>query len=263
MNPEELIYLYAIVDAPVAVSAVRMLKVQELYVAVANVSWSEFNETALQANFRNLSWLEERARQHEAVIEAIMQHATVVPCRFPTLFYSESAAQVFVSQHYEQFVRLIEKFRGKEEWGVKVYSQSNALCKAVVEMPELKAMDADIAQASAGKAFLLRKQREKRLGELLHQYQGAVLEELFQSLRQWAVETKQNPVLPKDMTGQGDEMILNAALLVACTNTKAFLADVEAIGHKLSQKGLRLEISGPWAAYNFCTMPTAHLSTEK
>lgn len=252
-----LTYLYAITDAPVCAPGVQVLSVRSLYLVATAVPASEFSEAALQSNFRNLDWLERHARHHEAMIEQLLSQATVVPCRFPTLFYSADAAKTFLMQHYEMFVHLIEKFRGREEWGVKVFSQPETSHQAVAELPELQALDAEIARASAGKAFLLKKQRAQRLEELRYQLQQALLQQLQQSLEQWVVETKLNPILPKEVTGRSDEMILNAAFLIDQDRVKAFLSEVERLHHVLSAKGLSLETSGPWAAYNFCTLPAA------
>jgi hypothetical protein len=257
---DDLIYLYAVTDSPVALAETRTLAVRSLFATVADVPASEFSTDALQKNFRNFAWVEHYARKHERIIDSLMQASTVLPCRFPTLFYSESAAVAFIEQNYEALFALTQKLRGKEEWGIKLYSHPELFRQAVLNDPAICALDSEIAQASAGKAFLLKKRRQEVLAELLSLRQHATTQQVLQRLQPFAVELKVNPPLPREVTERDDEMILNAALLIDSSQTSFFLEEVHRLKSELSAKGLTLEHSGAWAAYNFCTFPK---STQK
>ncbi len=252
---DDLIYLYAVTDSPVALAETRTLAVRSLFATVADVPAAEFSADALQKNFRDLAWIERYARKHERIIDSLMQASTVLPCRFPTLFYSESAAVAFIEQNYEALFALAQKLRGKEEWGIKLYSHAEHFHQAILNEPALLNLDAEIAQASAGKAFLLKKRRQEVLAELLSLRQHAATQQVLQRLQPFAIELKVNPPLPKEVTERDDEMILNAALLIDTSQTSFFLEEVHRLADELRTTGLTLEHSGAWAAYNFCTFP--------
>lgn len=252
---DRLIYLYAVTDSPDAPPETRALPVRALFATLADVPAEEFSQEALQKNFSDLAWIERYARRHESVIDALMQRATVVPCRFPTLFYSEPAAADFVQQNYDALAALLEKLRGKAEWGIKIYAQPDRLRDALATEPALQALDAEIAAATPGKAFLLKKRRQELLEELLLLRWQDTAQRALARLQTFAVEMKFNSLLPKEATERDDEMILNAALLIETSKTDAFLEETERLQSELSAQGILLEPSGAWAAYNFCALP--------
>lgn len=240
-----------------------MLSINSLFAIIADVPVAEFSADALQKNFRNLAWVEHHARKHESIIDSLMQCSTVLPCRFPTLFYSERAAVDFIQQNYEALYTLAQKLRGKEEWGIKLYSHPEQFHQAILNEPALLNLDAEIAQASAGKAFLLKKRRQEVFEELLSLRQQAAAHHVLQRLQSFAAEFKLNSPLPKEVTERDDEMILNAALLIESSQVKWFLEEVYRLKSELSAKGLSLEHSGAWAAYNFCTFPKSTQTLQR
>ncbi len=252
---EHLIYLYAVTDSPDVPPETRALPIRTLFTALTEVPAEEFSQEALKKNFRDLSWVERYARKHESVIDALMQRATVVPCRFPTLFYSESSVAEFVEQNYDALAALLEKLRGKEEWGIKIYAHPELFCDAIAKDPALQELDGQIATATQGKAFLLKKRRQELLEELLLRRRQEAVQQAVSRLQTFAIEMKFNTLLPKEVTERNEEMILNAALLIESAKTETFLEEVERLRAELSVQGIYLEPSGAWAAYNFCRLP--------
>ena len=83
------LYLYGIVRADVRITggpagvdarhAVFLLEGNELAAIVSSVPLEEFGEEQLRENLNDVAWLEEKARAHEAVLEAMLESTTV--CR--------------------------------------------------------------------------------------------------------------------------------------------------------------------------------------
>jgi cysteinyl-tRNA synthetase len=250
--PNDLVYLYAVADTPPSNQAVSVIEVNSLFALTKYVSADEFSEDALRRSFSNLEWVERQVREHESVIEQAMAGATVVPCKFPTLFHSIESLEQCLRENFSSLQGILAFLVHKEEWGVKVYSNDALFRDAVAQTPHIKELDAEIASASTGKAYLLRKQRDNIFLELLRAKQNEALGGLVQSLRAIAVDVKLNPVLPKAATERDDEMILNAAFLIETASREKFLTTVDAFKQTLTTQGITLEESGAWAAYNFC-----------
>ena len=58
--------------------------------------------------------------------------------------------------------------------------------------------------------------------------------------------------LPGDLTGRSEEMVFNAAFLLPSSAQESWLETVQQVRHDVQQKGLLLEVSGPWPPYHFC-----------
>ena len=58
--------------------------------------------------------------------------------------------------------------------------------------------------------------------------------------------------LPSDLTGRTEEMVFNAAFLLPASVQAGWLATVRNVGLDVRNKGLMLEVSGPWPPYHFC-----------
>jgi hypothetical protein len=250
MKPS-LIYLYAIAaDAIVFPEGTALIGDDGLQAVVSWVDESEFGEEALKKNLSHLAWVEKTVRRHEAVMEMVMEQGAIVPFRFPTLFYSESSLRAFLQSNREELNALLKKLTGKEEWGLKIYASADRMKTALAESSEIKILDSEIATATVGKAYLLKKKRDALMQDAVSVVLSDTLTQIFESLQNHSVESKLNATLSKSVTERDDEMLLNAAFLVDVSNREQWHREAE--NWKLISHGLLLEASGPWAAYNFC-----------
>ncbi len=58
--------------------------------------------------------------------------------------------------------------------------------------------------------------------------------------------------LPRSLTSRPEKMVWNAAYLLARSAVASFQAVCQQLGSELALKGLSLEATGPWPAYDFC-----------
>ncbi|MFN3637331.1 MAG: GvpL/GvpF family gas vesicle protein [Chloroherpetonaceae bacterium] len=253
-----LTYLYCVAEphSKVLPEKVKEVEFEGLAAIVAEVSEEEFGEENLKKNLSRLEWVEATVRHHESVMEAMRVQSSIVPFRFPTLFLSQNSLQEFLQAHKESLKHLLETLKGKEEWGIKAYIGSEQLQAFLAESKEIQEIDEALKTASAGKAYLLKKKRESLAGQNVSASLQEALELLYERLREKAVQHKRNPVLPKALTEREDEMILNAAFLIEATAREQFLEEVESL--KKTFAYLTLEVSGAWAAYNFCNLKQEH-----
>jgi hypothetical protein len=249
-----LIYLYAITDSPVALQGTRVFTHDKLHALVREVRDEEYGETALRQHLARIEWVESAVRHHDEVISELTARATVIPVKFPTLFHNDASLKNFLSANESTFRVLLERLVGKEEWGLKVYASPSSLDSVASAHNEITQLDAEIAAAPAGKAYMLKKKRESLVSSLSSSSLTGITEQIMTELQSVTVAAKTNPVLSKTVTEREDEMILNAAFLVERSRSAAFLAAVDTLQKKFPS--LLLDASGAWAAYNFCALPS-------
>src|SRR5438093_7882693 len=125
-------YLYGVVGAKEAPKPPRSASVDSRHEVVvieegplagvaSRVSLDEFDEPALAERLSDAAWLEEKIRSHEQVLDAVLEHASVVPCRFCTIYRSESDLRRFLAEGREALVEALASVEGRIELGVKAF----------------------------------------------------------------------------------------------------------------------------------------------
>ena len=208
----------------------------ELAAVAARVPLSEFAEDVLPELLNDRAWLEEKARAHEDVLLRLLDHTTVVPFRFGSIYRDLDAVDDMLARRRESFVRALDGLRGRVELGVKAWWTKD------------RAEDAP-APAS-GRAYL-----ERRLGERRRATEaGAEIEDALRDAHSRFLAVAEGGVLnrpqPRELTGRTDDMVLNAAYLVPAGDA-SLVDEVDAVGDRYRGLGLGFEVTGPWPPHNF------------
>jgi len=128
------------------------------------------------------------------------------------------------------------------EWGVKVYADIE---------PEER--DAPAQKAASGREYLRRRRMRVRANEDMWKQTEEFAEHLHAALSAYADDSRlhapQNPAL----SGVPGRNVLNAAYLVSRRDSEEFveLLDRSKDETKLDSPEIRVELTGPWAAYSF------------
>jgi len=180
-------------------------------------------------------------------VDLLRQQTTVVPFKFGTIFKDEQAACQLLRDCAEPFKKLLVKFTGKAEWGLKVYADRQRLSRDLAP-PELADHGpVDGLPPSRGLAYLRRKKLVAETHEMVSAQLASIAETIWQQMGTEAEEARLHEILP----GPGQEMILNAAYLLADTRSAHFCQQGEILRERYRDLGLSLDISGPWSAYSF------------
>jgi hypothetical protein len=260
---KNLIYLYCVTKTKPSQSdfedvGVKIYPIyfQGTYAVITKVSPDEFSEDNLKKNLANIEWVEKRIRQHERIIEEIMKDATVLPFKFGTVFQSEENVEKLLKEHHTDFKQIIENLDGKEEWGLKIYCNLDKFKESLTKTDErIQELDKQIASTSEGKAYLLKKKKEGLIKEVINEKISEYTQDSFTRLKRACLEAKINKILPKEVTEREDEMVFNAAFLINKNRIKDLENVLSYLKTKYSDKGLIFDCTGPWPAYNFCTLP--------
>jgi hypothetical protein len=244
---EVLCYVYAIVDASAppleAVPGVdetdlHTVEVSELAAVVSLVDGERFNAESLQTALADLGRLEQIARAHHRVIDAIARQTTVAPLRMATIVWDEPGVVALLEANRSSFTRVLERIRGREEWGVKAYATA-------VESPEPAAQVEP--SGGPGTAYLARKRVQRDRSRLAGQLREELAQQLHEALTSHSVDSRLYPTQDPRLSGRTEAMALNAAYLVPAGD----VGTLRVAAAEFDCPSLRVELTGPWAPYSF------------
>lgn len=252
------LYLYGIVQANVRITGdlagvdarheVFLLEGNELAAVVSSVSLEEFGEEQLRENLNDVAWLEEKARAHEAVLEAMLESTTVVPTRLCTIFRDEKQLREMMGREGAALFDALERLEGKSEWGAKAFAESGALDRAAAERAGEQAGEGAL---SPGAAYMDRRRREARAREEAEEIADGWAQQIHERLARGAAEALLNPLQRREVSGHEGEMLLNGVYLVEDGNVEQLRELAAKLGEEYRERGVSIELTGPWPAYNF------------
>ena len=235
--------LFAGTDGVHADAAVELVADDELAAIASAVPLNEFGDAAIEQNLRDSAWLEQKVRAHEAVLEAALGRTPLVPFRFGTIFSSRAHVEEMLRENRD-LTATLNRLRGSFELGVKGFLDPRRF--------EARAREEDAEDApTSGRAYLLRKQRDRRLTEARESFKATRARESHERLSAAAQEARLNALQRPEVTGREAEMFLNGAYLVHPESEPGFrgtLAELESI---YGPHGVEYELTGPWPPYNF------------
>jgi hypothetical protein len=216
----------------------RLLTHHGLIAVVSHVPERDFAEEPLRRHLEDLDWLTETARAHQQVIDALTAVTTPLPLRLATVFRDDSGVRVMMEEREDDFRRTLERLAGRVEWGVKVYVE-----------PQAREAEPTTAKPASGRDYLMQRRTRAREHEDTWQRAERFAGRLHATLSAHADDARlhppQNPALSK-ISGPN---VLNAAYLVPRAESEEFVEIVDRT--KGEESGMRVELTGPWAAYSF------------
>lgn len=248
-------YVYAVcrpVGAPlqaeltgVAGAPAKMLHHHGLIAVVSDVPARDFAEEPLRAHLEDLDWLAATARGHQQVIDALTAVTTPLPLRLATVFRDDSGVRVMMEEREEFFRRTLDRLEGRVEWGVKVYVEPTG--------EETAGPDATAAKPASGRDYLLQRRRRARAQEDTWQRAERFAGRLHSLLSEHADAARLHAPQNSALSRSSGQNVLNAAYLVPRTESEEFVELVDRT--KDEEPGMRVELTGPWAAYSFVDPP--------
>ncbi len=230
-------------------SPVEAVSEGDLAMLVSQVPLSEYGDDQLREHLEDISWLERTARAHEAVQEAVLSHEALVPLRLCTIYRDVERVRAALRQNSEVFARNLMVLGGAKEWGVKVFLDPRRA--STPSAPGDSTPAGSPPGAQSGTAYLAGRQRERdqvaRSDELAERCVG----EVRLAVGELSIGERVNPVQPPQAHGRDAEMIFNGANLVADGRAAELRAAVSALQAQWEDRGLLVELTGPWPPYNF------------
>jgi hypothetical protein len=211
------------------------------YLVVATAPLALYDAAAIDQRLRDLDWVGERAREHEAVVEHALGLGTVVPMKLFTLFSTDERAIHHVRKVRKSLARVVERITGCEEWGLRILFDEVRAARA-------RAAEGRAIKVASGTSFLHRKKmlddERRRRG-----VRGAeAVDELYDRLAKIAREAQRRAAPNRELSGR---VLLDAVFLVPRGRVAKLKAAVAKNAEELAADGFDISLTGPWPAYSF------------
>jgi hypothetical protein len=231
---------------------------RELEAVVSRVSLSKFTSDKIRKKaLEDLNWIKEKAVAHEDVIEEAMRgidgFVNVIPMRFGIIFNDKTGLKKTLDRDYAKTMGLLNKIRGKQEWGVKMYLMDGEKFELTVKGKdeEIYLKEKEMVSMPEGMAYFIEEELRETVRNKVNKELDVLLENLFRKLGKEAAESVKTKTVEGEITGKTEKMVLNAAFLVHADKIDSFKHTLEGVDKDMKTQGLCLECSGPWPPFNF------------
>ena len=223
----------------------------ELSALSSQVPLASYNEESLAEHLSDASWTAARAMRHETIAEYVAKRAAIVPLRFGTIYLERAGIERMLSEKAKELSEILERLRGREEWGVNVFCDQAVLMSSITSVsPVLRELSERAAQASPGQSYLMQKKVDALKVDESRAALNRIIEQVEQTLSEQSDDAKRLRVLKVEATEHG-ELKAKFAFLIKKSVFENFRDAAEHLAQEHQGAGVRLELTGPWPAYNF------------
>jgi Gas vesicle synthesis protein GvpL/GvpF len=217
---------------------------------VSRVSLQEFDETTLPERLGDAAWLEQKIRAHEQVLDRVLDEASVVPCRFCTVYRSEAELRRFLAEREKALQAALDRVQGQVEVGVKAFVDRDRFSTGQATRNEkVRTLQTQASAAESGRAYLERRRLDQLIASELERFRSQASREIHSRLQAVSVDGLLLGLQAAEVSGR-DEMLFHGAYLVGAREG-AFEAALGTLAEDYRDAGVDFELTGPWPPYNF------------
>lgn len=237
-----MIYAYAIIDSNLKVGdPVSGLEDTLVY----NIPYRDVGVVVSELKEEIKDITQEHILAHEQVAERLMQHFTVLPVSFFTIFNTKEEVFDMMKEYYKDFVENLKRLRNKVEFGIRVIWPANTIRQRIVNSHS-KDVDGILSSSnSAGMRFIKEKFSEYEIEKELQEEAKRCITVVDDYFNKIVVEKKLRKL-------QTESLLLNVSYLVENEKQEEFKRTFEQL--KSSPSDLKFLFSGPWPPYNFVNL---------
>ena len=226
---------------------VRLLELApQRYVVVADAPLSRYGEGAIRRGLADLTWVSRAAMAHEAVVEAFIGAAAVLPMKLFTLFTSDERALAQLRADRRRIEALVTRLADHLEWGVRLMlsplSPGGGSEAAATRVPGTKTR-------RPGIAYLNEKRAQRDAARERAHRARSVAADLYARLVDRSRSARRRP--PGELPAAEGALLLDAAFLVPRRRSRTFSALLRREQRQLARRGYHLIVTGPWPGYSF------------
>jgi hypothetical protein len=263
-EPGPLLYVYAIVSSGSAASELLgrrtvtgisggelfAIEAGSLVAAVSEVPAVDFDEEPLNELLRDLNRLAPLAVRHEEAIRALLPGApALIPMTFGTVYRSAAGIARMLKERGDEFRSLLAHLDRRQEWGVRVVQDTAVAMTAAEDADDIRDLDAEIARATPGHAYLFRKRRAALLRDHAANREAATMDAIVARLGEVSVEWRAYSIVRDD--ADPTPLLWRAAFLVETRSVDRFRREADSLARSYRDQGYHLTVDGPWAPYSF------------
>jgi hypothetical protein len=223
---------------------VRFLPVgRDLWLTAASAPPEKYDAARIERSLEDLKWVSRCAVAHEAVVEHVASRATVVPLKLFTLYRSDDRAAADVRRNRVKIQRALGRIGGCEEWGVRMWREERK-----------RPAPPRVQRPASGASFLQQKSALKSAARQALADAQNDASEVFTRLAGLARDARRRD---RETLIAGPQVLLDAAYLVPHGDARQFRSEARKLARRLSRRGHRLSVTGPWPPYNFIEESTS------
>lgn len=191
----------------------------------------------------------------QEVLDVIWEkYGVVLPMSFDMIIEgkngrsAEEELKVWIEENYDEFHKKIIKLKNKQEYGVQVMIDTEALSAKFLETDEkLRRKKKEIDTKSQGIAYMEREQLKDLVKERIEETADLYFKEFYSMIK----ECTEDIVIGKTKKVEGNkQMIMNLSCLVSKDKVVELGDELEKMENK---DGVSVRFSGPWAPFSFVT----------
>jgi hypothetical protein len=228
------------------------LRVNDIAAVFSLVSLGEFVGAAARSHLEDPAWVLPRACQHEWVIEEVMGRSPVLPVRFGSMFTSTRLLRDLLDRKSWEISLFLDLLSDKEEWSVKCFADLDKSREWLLRSDPEFGQKRERAPSSPGARYFHERHLHLQADKKARQDWPATAKQVENELKDHAHKTCPLRLQPRNVSGRREEMISNCAFLLLRENLMDFQAHVESFGADYRERGITVELSGPWPPYSFC-----------
>lgn len=264
---EHIYYVYCIAEStavaqlpadslPAAIeedAQLEWISVNTVAALISRVPTSSYGEAQLAEHLTDATWTAIRAMRHETVVEYVAKRVTAIPLRFGTIYLERDGVEQLLADRTRELELIIEQLRGREEWGVNVYSDRAVLLSSITSVsPVLRELVEQAEKASPGQSYLMQKKIDAMRVDEARAAVNRIVDQIEEKLKEQSDDGVRLRILKVETTEHG-ELKAKFAFLVKRSGFEEFRDAAERLAQEHQAAGIRLELTGPWPVYNFVT----------
>jgi hypothetical protein len=232
-------------------SDVVQLPMGEIAAIVSPLNVEEFLGPEGEDRTQDMDWVAPRALRHERVVEEVMRTSPILPLTFGVVFSSRQALFDAVEGHGQKIAEFLEYTADKQEWAVKGFADPRKVRESLERSMRFQERLEGLPQ-SPGARYFQEKRLELELERRIAPESRDMAEQILQDLAPSAVAVQPLRLSARELTGRGDDMVLNVAFLERVDQLDAFVEQVQRLADVYQPRGVTIEVTGPWPPYSFC-----------
>ncbi|MBI4304268.1 MAG: GvpL/GvpF family gas vesicle protein [Chloroflexi bacterium] len=197
-------------------------------------------------------------KAHQRVLdEAKARFGTVIPLGFDTIIrpqnnatHPDQVVRDWLKEDYDRLRRVIEKIKGRDEYGVQIFYDPKVISRQVSERSEeVRQVEEEMATKSPGMAYMYKQKLERAVKSEM----DTLADEWFTDFY-WRIGRHSDDVVVEKTRKVSRErvMLLNLSCLVAKEKVESLGEELEEISNV---EGFAVHFSGPWPPYSFVAKP--------
>lgn len=220
-----------------------------LAAVVRRVKLTRAEDGALQLGLRDARQLEDLVRRHNDIIGAIHRRQAILPAKFGSVYAREDDLRRALAAERHALLARIERLENCDEWGIHLYADPAFARDHAREDRRVRDLEAELATATPGKAYLLKRRLTDVTVEASRQVLEGAARALYDALGRHAIAARLTTPPRRAPKPEAELEILRASFLVKREAAAQFFGEIQSFVD--AHPGTRHEYSGPWPPYSF------------